>query len=53
MLSVLDEEVTQKRLLEQYYRWLLFCLYCSQALSLSVYFLQAFALLSYRSHVPL
>lgn len=53
MSSVLHEEVTQKGLLEQYYRWLLFCLYCSQALSLSANFLPAFALLSYRSHVPL
>lgn len=53
MLSVVDEEVTQKGLLEQCYRWLLFCLYCSQALSLSTSFLQAFALLPCKSHVPL
>lgn len=53
MLSVLDDEVKQKGLLEQYYRWLLFCLFCSQILSLSASFLQAFALLSCRSRVSL
>lgn len=53
MLSVVDEEVTQKGLLEQYYIWLIFCLYCSQAFSVNASSLQAFAFLLCRSHIPL